>query len=215
MKKLLVFVISVTFSLASLAQISYREAPKTKEVIPAYDSLENLPKNSFRSICGQKVLILGTKDFYRISEYYEPVRKEEVLKKSYTVISFKRDENNPRQIWMKLALDTDTIYYNITNQNIERPQFLTIGYYEKQKQLRVGKIFKFKLTEKFKELNTGIIKEFSREDNFTCTDITILKEDDKLIPSYIIKNEKGEEIGVPLKNYELSMSMSIYRFEIN
>lgn len=214
MKKILTLTIAITLGMLSYCQVTYREAPEANHPVPVYDSLKNMPQKGLRSMCGQEVLILGATDYYRKGDSFQTINKDEIVNKQYQVISVDKDEKNPRQVWMKLALNNDTVFYRITSSNLEKPLFLTIGFYEKQKQLYIGKKFKLKLMQDFKELNSGTIKEFTKEDNFVCTEITILKENDRLIPSFILKNDKGEEIGVPFTNFETNMSQSFSRFNV-
>lgn len=210
MKTLFVLTAFLFLSYLSIGQITYREAVEPKQAITPYDSLEIIPQRSLRSVYGQQVVILGAYSIYPRPDSYVPLERTDLIKKEYTIIKGEKDKKLKNKIWLQLVAETDTIYFELTGSNIERPSFITLGYYEKQKQTHIGKSFKLRLYEDFTELNSGIEKRYTSDDDFICTDVTILEVKQRLVPSFILKNQDGDEIGIPFSNY----SNDVHKFVI-
>lgn len=211
--KTITLIISLLFGLMAYSQVSYRKAPETIEVITPYDSLHNVPLKNIKSFYGHDALILDLAHFYTTPDSDGTKPTEDIINKTYQVIEVIKDATATKQ-WIHLLSGTTNLYYQVSRHSIEKPSFIMLEYYEKQKQLKLNKQFKILTTVEFKELNTGIMTSFNQCNKFTCVDITILEDGNKLIPSYIIRNQAGEEIGVPLKGFDIISSRSVNRFDI-
>lgn len=207
--KTITLIISLFISLMAYSQVSYRQVPETKTTIPVYDSLSNIPAESIKSFYGHDALILDNYHFYDTANV-NGTKVTNIIKSIYTVVEVFRDG----PLWIHMQNKTGDVYYGLNENSLDNPSFIMLEYYEKQKQLKLNKNFKLRSAEEFKELNTGTVKSFGADQEFTCTDITILEEGKQLIPSYILSTSTGEEIGVPLKGFNINSSRSVNQFDI-
>jgi hypothetical protein len=201
-----------TASLAS-AQVTYRTIPEATQPVALYDSLENIPATHVKSLYNQKILALKKSNFYPKMDSFSSLEETSIVNKQFNILKAKRNEKR-RETWLILAAGTDTIYYQLTNNSIENPSFITIGYFEKQAKTYTGKKFTLKLPEEFKELNAGIIKQFSGKETFICTGSTVIQDGKKLIPALTLKSSKGDEIYTPIKGFEVTTANNIQLFTI-
>lgn len=213
MKKITLLTAVLLICLQSFAQVNYRKVPEVTQPIAAYDSLQNIPYQSIKSLFGHKVLILDTINFHPGMDSFKYNRTTSIVNKQFDVFSVKRNERR-RESWLVLTSGSDTAYYKLTNGSIENPSFITLGYFEKQTELYTGKKFKLNLPEEFKELNTGIIRKFDGKVLFICAESSIIEEGKKLIPALILKAANGDEIYTPLKGFEITSGNSIQLFTI-
>lgn len=187
-------------SLIANSQITYRNAPVAIETVPTYDSLSNIPPK-IKSLYGQSVLIVETNELYRIMKSNGELVDSSAINRQYKVVSSTKDENR-HFIWLHLADKADTIYCRLTASLVENPPFITTGFYTKQKNDFVGKLFRLKTSCNYTELNSGKIKEYTENEVFKCVDVAMLKEGSELMPSYILKTKNGDEISVPIRGFE-------------
>ncbi len=199
MKKLTLFLTAFTAALNLLAQ-----APAQ------YDSLQNIPDKNISALIGQNVRIVEINELYSSKDRGERINDTSLVNKIFTFSDAIRDENRP-QIWVKL-IGPETIFYRLTGHNMENPPFLVNGFFEKQKELYVGKSFKLKLDKDYLELNSGIKQTFSRNDTFTCRKLDLVKANGEIIPSFILENQNGDVISVPLEGFETTSGNTIDRF---
>ncbi len=213
MKQLTTLSAFLIIAVVSTAQLSYRSVPSAPEHIAAYDSLENIPQASLKSLYGQMVLILDTTYFHPEANSFAPIRRDDIVDKQFEVVSAQRDKKR-RQIWIVMAAKTDTVYYQVNSNSLEYPTFVTMGYYEKQKQLYTGRSLQLRFMGEFKDLNTGSKKPFGSDVNFTCAGTSIIKDGEDLIPSIVLRSTQGDEIAVPIKGFETTTSNTINLFSV-
>ena len=94
------------------------------------------------------------------------------------------------------------------------PPFLVNGFFEKQKQLYLGKSLKLKIDYEYTEVNSGKVQAFTTADTFKCTGLSYVNTEGELIPSYTLTNTVGSTINVPLKGFETVATNTIDRFTI-
>jgi len=213
MKRINLLTAILFLSIASIAQVTYRTIPDTPAQIAPYDSLENIPHTSLKSLYGQTALILDTIYFHPAMNSFATFRGTDIINNHFNIVTAQRD-NKRRQIWITMASKSDTIYYQLTGNSLEHSTFVTLGYYEKQKQLYSDKTFQLRLDGQFKELKTGQLRTFTSSDKFTCTGVSIIHDGHYLIPTFLLKNSKGKEIAVPFKGFEKSSEQAFWQFSI-
>ncbi|MFV0506740.1 MAG: hypothetical protein ACK5L5_08540 [Bacteroidales bacterium] len=218
MKQLSTLLILLSISTLASAQVTYRQAPKGREVL-SYDSLTNMPDRKIGRMAGYDMLILSNQMFYsqpdsrtNAVDYTNYKLKEDIKQQTYT---FKRVFANEKrhEVWITFANATDSVFYQVTEGSLENPSFLTLAFFEKQKEC-IGKIFTPNTQIEYTELNSGEIRKYDTDIAFTCTELTIMEEEGYLIPSYILKSPKGDEIAVPLRDFERNSSKYVGRFVI-
>ena len=199
MKKLTLFLAAFTAALNLLAQ-----APAQ------YDSLQNIPDKNISALIGQTVRIVEVNELYSSKDRGARIEDTSLVNKVFTFADATRDEDRP-QIWVKLT-GPETIFYRLTGRNMDNPPFLVNGFFEKQQQLYSGKSFKLKLERDYLELNSGTKQTFTRNDTFTCRKLDLVNHDGEIIPSFILENQSGQSIVVPLKGFETTAGNTIDRF---
>ncbi len=201
---LLVFVFlycSMTYS-----QISTYVAGKPKVKEESYDSLESLCYTNAKRHVGQRIFVKGTSynrktgGYYNkfkvkpnvFSDVYMPNTEGETdynaITGKYFTITKVEDKGIVKGLWLTLTDSVDVIYMNINSYDIEKDYYVTVGYYEKMKDLLVGKTFITK-DEGVTLLETGEKKNVPVRVRFKCIDVGVSIGEDGSVFA-VLENER-------------------------
>lgn len=239
MKSFITIIASLLFATSCYSQITTITTKEKEESIEVqkYDSLESLNSKNVLLHEGQTLFLKGTKyakenNYYYIfftkiipegswdnDRYvYKPMAGKgkrivssysELVGKYYKVLSIQVDKTNPYHdtYWLQLVGDDETPFY--FRMESETAGFITLGYYEKMKQLFVGKEF-------YSLGSTGRPKVDSKETiqpphktKFKCIDIAVnIGESEP--PFAVLENSQyGKIKGQIIKGQGLHMFVSI------
>ncbi|MDX9697632.1 MAG: hypothetical protein RBT49_17705 [Bacteroidales bacterium] len=142
--------------------------------------------------------------------YYTP--NEEYRGKYFKIIDFEfgdRNISSKDNIKMFLENDTKDTIFVITSRKYwawgRYPSFILLGYYEKQKQMLVGRNFIFNNKSTFSEvdivdINTGEIIKLNKGDEWLCKSVDFLNTGIPYLQLYLVfSNISGNEIKVRIK----------------
>jgi len=204
-------------------------ATKKKEEVSVYDSTRNFLGKDVYQYVGQELYLKGKQEEWRKDGYYNFVldmnysgtdRKKNTYKccagydnskyddlagKYFKVIAVHKHPKEYKQNDYFLELiekeSGDKVFFQYSNYAEASFPFIVTGFFEKQKQLTVGKEFVFpnKYLQNAKDMVTGNPITKTSGQKWKCTDLTIM--DKYYVLSLILENSYGE------KTYSLYTSM--------
>jgi len=228
----------VTNCYSQITTITAKEKDESTVEVQKYDSLESLNSKNVLLHEGQTLFLKGTKyakenNYYRIfftkiiyksswdndPYVYKPIAgkgKEivssysELVGKYYKVLSIQVDKTNPYHdtYWLQLVGDDETPFY--FRMKSETAGFITLGYYEKMKQIFVGKEFyAISSMEKRPKVDSKETIKPPHKTKFKCIDIAVnIGESEP--PFAVLENAQyGKIKGQIIEGQRLHMFVSI------
>lgn len=211
-----------------------KEEPKE---IQAYDSLETLNIKNVLAHKGQTIFLKGSSysqengyfhDFFTdtifdnttIDRYiYKPISKgrniinnySELVGKYYKILSINtaKDKYNENTYWLKLMGDYKCPFYFKFNDSFYIYDFITLGYYEKMKQIFVGKEFYSLGLMEHQKVDSNEKIKLPHKTKLKCIDIAVNTGENG--PAYaVLENEKYGKIKAEIiKDQKLHMFISL------
>jgi len=228
----------VTNCYSQITTITAKEKDESTVEVQKYDSLESLNSKNVLLHEGQTLFLKGTKyakenNYYYIfftkiipkgsfdndPYVYKPIAgkgKEivssysELVGKYYKVLSIEVDKTNPYRdsYWLQLVGDDETPFYFYMQS--ETAGFITLGYYEKMKQIFVGKEFyAISSMEKRPKVDSKETIKPPHKTKFKCIDIAVnIGESEP--PFAVLENAQyGKIKGQIIEGQRLHMFVSI------
>ena len=215
------------------------KAKEEPQEIQAYDSLETLNFKNALSHKGQTIFIKGSSyakenGYYHyfftdtisnlllMDRYkYKPVAGKmegdivssysELVGKYYKVLSIHtaKDEFNNTMYWIKLMGEDNSPFYLRFHKDIYIYNFITQGYYEKMKQIFVGKEFYSIGRTEYQKVDSNENIELPNRIKLKCIDIAVNIGEDG--PAFaVLENEKYGKIKAEItKKQKLYMLISL------
>lgn len=217
MRKSIALFVFLLMALSSIGQVKLaRQAEKVESV--AFDYTKNWQGEHYRNYIGQSLYVIpktellaesGYENFYEKpnGSVYQPnyesftfsrnTRTEALANKTLKVedaVTTGRDILGRQTVFLKLSLDTDTLYYKYDFRYEHNFPFIVLGYLEKLKADNIGKNFCLAncLGSKISDYITGKEVILTPGTLWTCTDIVLDTEFGIL--TKLFTNEKGETI---------------------
>lgn len=220
--KRIFFILFTLFYVISFGQVNITtKATKQVEELP-FDTSKNWQGEQYKSYFGQMLYVVpkhkmlekyGYKDFYETpgGETFRPIainsgntKYEELVSKTYKVedaiLEGKDFMGNPN-VYLKLSLDSQIVYYKYDMQYDNGFPFIVLSYLDKLKKDNIGKKFVLikSADSKLSDYETGKDVILNPGTIWTCKDIVLDSEYYKLIMLFV--NEKGETINDGVNGY--------------
>jgi len=222
---------------SQITAITAKDKEESEVEVQKYDSLESLNSKNVLLHEGQTLFLKGTKyakenNYYYIfftkiipegswdndPYVYKPIAGKgrrivssysELVGKYYKVLSIQVDKANPYHdaYWLQLVGDDETPFY--FHMERETAGFITLGYYEKMKQIFVGKEFYSISSMEHPKVDSKETTKAPHKTKFKCIDIAVnIGESDP--PFAVLENTQyGKIKGQIIKGQRLHMFVSI------